>query len=170
MRTRKPTGDAECPPEVHRAHEIEHKIQSKVACRDLEDEEIIDFEDGKYADDEMSNVFDHPEDDDEGGPAPSSKPAPRVRTTHIKSPLLSQEPTRQPSSKGTNILEKISQTFDPEVQSRCEADRVSSVFQSHQLILLQSQIRDLNATILSLRSQLDDSERRRVDADRRADR
>ena len=170
MRTRKPTGDAECPPEVHRAHEIEHKIQSKVACRDLEDEEIIDFEDGKYADDEMSNVFDHPEDDDEGGPAPSSKPAPRVRTTRIKSPLLSQEPTRQPSSKGTNILEKISQTFDPEVQSRREADRVSSMFQSHQLILLQSQIRDLNATILSLRSQLDDSERCRVDADCRADR
>lgn len=44
------------------------------------------------------------------------------------------------------------------------------MFQSHQLILLQSQIRDLNATILSLRSQLDDSERRRVDADRHADR
>ena len=89
MRTRKPTGDAECPPEVHHTHEIEHKIQSKVVCRDLEDEEIIDFEDGKYADDEMSNVFDHPENDDKGGPAPSSKPAPRVRTTHIKSPLLS---------------------------------------------------------------------------------
>lgn len=44
------------------------------------------------------------------------------------------------------------------------------MFQSHQLILLQSQIRDLNNTILSLRNQLDDTERRRIDADRRADR
>ena len=44
------------------------------------------------------------------------------------------------------------------------------MFQSHQLILLQSQIRDLNNVILSLRSQLDDAECRRVDADCRANR
>ena len=44
------------------------------------------------------------------------------------------------------------------------------MFQSQQLILLQSQIRDLNGTILSLCSQLDDSERHCTDADHRADR
>ena len=112
----------------------------------------------------------YPEVDNKTSPAPCSRPTPRVRTIRVKSPLLSQEPGRQPSTKGTNILEKISQTFDPEIQSRREADRASSMFQSHQLILLQSQIRDLNNVILSLRSQLDDAERRRVDADRRADR
>ncbi|KAF9782300.1 hypothetical protein BJ322DRAFT_1111171 [Thelephora terrestris] len=172
VRTRKPTGDAECPPEILRAHEIDHKIQSKVACRDLEDGEIADFEDGNFldnSDDNMSDSYDPPEDSDEG-PAPNSNPAPRVRTTRVKSPLLSQESTRQSSSKGTNVLEKISQSFDPEVQSRREADRASSMFQSHQLILLQSQIRDLNSTVLSLRGQLDDAERRCVNADRRADR
>lgn len=75
MRTRKLTGDAECPPEVHRAHEIEHKIQSKVACRDLEDGEVVDFEDGNYPDDEMSDSYDRPE-DDEASLAPSTKPTP----------------------------------------------------------------------------------------------
>ena len=58
---KKPTGDAECPPEVSRAHEIDRKIQSKVACRDLEDGEIIDFEDSNgpgIADDEMSDSYD----------------------------------------------------------------------------------------------------------------
>ena len=173
MKTKKPTGDAECPPEISRAHEIEHKIQSKVACRDLEDGEIVDFEDGNgldNADDEMSDSYDPPEDHIKASPAPHSKPAPRVRTTRAKSPLLSQESIRQPSTKGTDILERISQTFDPETQSHREADRASSMFQSHQLILLQSQIRDLNNTTLSLRSQADDAERRCVNADRRADR
>ena len=79
------------------------------------------------------------------------KPIPRqVRTTRIEAPLPSQESACQSSSKGTNLLEKISKTFDPEVQSHREADRASSMFQTQQLILLQSQIRDLNSTVLSL--------------------
>lgn len=167
MKTRKPTGDAVCPPYVRRAHEVNHKLQSKVACRDLEDEEIVETEDdeGDASDDEMS---DSP---DANGDIPAlPKAVPRVRTARVEAPLLSQESARQPSSKGTDILDKISKSFDPEVQSRREADRASSMFQTQQLILLQSQIRDLNNTILSLRNQLDDSERRRVDADRRADR
>ena len=118
----------------------------------------------------MSYSYDAPEDDGRASPALDRKPTPRVRTTRVEALLPSQESTRQSSSKGTDILEKISKTFDPETQSRREADRASSMFQSHQLILLQSQIRDLNTTVLSLRSQLDDVERRRVDADRRADR
>jgi hypothetical protein len=84
VRTRKPTGDAECPPEILRAHEIEHKIQSKVACRDLEDGEIADFEDSNFpdnSDDNMSDSYDPPEDTDEG-PAPNSNPAPRVHQQH----------------------------------------------------------------------------------------
>ena len=168
MKTRKPTGDGVCPPYVHRAHEINHKLQSKVASRDLEDREIaeIDNDEGDVSDDEMSDSYDT----DRDSPT-RRKPIPqRVRTAHVEAPLLSQESTRQSSSKGTDILEKISKTLDPEVQFRREADRASSMFQTQQLILLQSQIRDLNSTILSLRNQLDDSERRRIDADRRADR
>ncbi|KAF9782440.1 hypothetical protein BJ322DRAFT_1111303 [Thelephora terrestris] len=118
----------------------------------------------------MSDSYDPPEDNIEATPAPHSKPTPRVRTRRLKSSLLSQESIYQPSTKGTDILERISQIFNPETQSRCEADHASSMFQSHQLILLQFQIRDLNNTILSLCSQADDAERHRVNADCRADR
>lgn len=172
MKTKKPTGDAECPPDVRRAHEIDHKLHSKVASRDLEDGEIMEFEDGdgNNSDDEMSDSYDPSKDDGEASPVPRRRPIPRVRTARAEGPLASQESVRQPSFKGTDLLEKISKTFDPEIQSRREADRASSMFQSQQLILLQSQIRDLNSTILSLRTQVDDTERRRVDADRRADR
>ena len=169
MKTRKPTGDAVCPPHVRRAHEIDHKLQSKVACRDLEDGDIIEIDnEGNVSDDEMSDSYDT----NRNSPT-CDKPIPRgrrVRTVRVEAPVLSQDSTRQSSSKGTDILEKISKTLDPEAQSRREADRASSMFQTQQLILLQSQIRDLNSTILSLRNQLDDSERRRIDADRRADR
>jgi len=171
VKTKKPTGDVECPPEVRRAHEVDHKLQSKVASRDLEDGDIMEFkDDGNNSDDEMSDSYDPTKDDGEVSPAPHHRPIPQVRTTRVEGSLPSQESVRQSSTKGTDLLEKISKTLDPEIQSRREADRASSMFQSHQLILLQSQIRDLNSTVLSLRGQLDDAERCRVDADRRADR
>ena len=153
---------------VHQRSAVHTKIQSKVACRDLEDEDIVDFEDGN-GDDSDDKMSDSSEDNSGAISVPSRKPIPRVRTTHAETPLPSQESARQSSSKGTEILEKISKTFDSEVQSCREADRSSSMFQSHQLILMQSQIRDLNSTILSLRGQLDDAERHCVNADRRAD-
>ena len=146
-------------------------LQSKVVSWDLEDGEIIDIDgdEGDNSNDEMSDAGDLAEDEHGTGPVFCRKPAPQVRTKCVEA-LPSQDSTCQPSSKGTDILEKISKTFDPEIQSCREADCASSMFQSHQLILLQSQIRDLNNTILSLRSQLDDAEHRRVDADHHTDR
>ena len=172
VKTRKPTGDAICPPHIHRAHEINDKLQTKVACRDLEDHEIIEVDDneGDISDDEMSDCYERAKETDGGSPV-LQVPVHRVRTSRVEAELLSsQESTHQSSSKGTDILEKISKMFDPEVQSRRDADRAASMFQTQQLILFQTQIRDLNSTMLSLRNQLDNSERRRVDADRRADR
>ena len=72
MRTRKPTGDGECPPEVERAHEINDKIQAKVSCRDLGDDEIADF---KESDEDMSDNADN-----EMTPAPVPRPKP---TPHV---------------------------------------------------------------------------------------
>lgn len=171
MKTRKPTGDGVCPPYVLRAYEVDHRLQ--------------DVRRGQTSPHLMSRSRSqrflrslHPPDpdlrpciEDTEGDGPAHRtPVPRVRTTRVEVPLPSQEPIRQASSRGTDILEKISKTFDPEVQSRREADRTSSMFQTQQLILLQSQIRDLNSTIVSLRNQLDVSERRHVNAERRADR
>ncbi|KIY47574.1 hypothetical protein FISHEDRAFT_27910, partial [Fistulina hepatica ATCC 64428] len=43
LRTTKPTGDADCPPEIERAHELEYLINSKAETRDLDDDEDEDI-------------------------------------------------------------------------------------------------------------------------------
>ena len=85
-------------------------------------------------------------------------------------PLPSHGVARQSSSNGLDFLDKITKSIDPEQQAQRDSDCASTIFQAQQLLLLQSQIRDLNQPVLSLRTQLDDSERRRADADRRVDR
>lgn len=155
-----------CPPEIERAHELNDQIQSKVSCRDLADDEIADFNDGAgNSDDEMSDAA-----DDEISTAPvqrASQPAPHVRTTR-KTPATTS--ARQPPTRGSDLLDRIANSLDPQHQAQRDAERTSALFQSQQLILLQAQTQDLNHTIQTLRNQLDNSERRRVNADRRVDR
>jgi TolA-binding protein len=76
----------------------------------------------------------------------------------------------QSSSKGLDFLDRITKSIDPDHQVRRDSDRASAIFQAQQSLLLQSQIRDLNQTVQSLRTQLNDSERRRAASERRADR
>ena len=51
VRTEKPTGHADCPPEIDRAHAIEVAMNEKAGTRDL-DEDIIDTEALDTSDDE----------------------------------------------------------------------------------------------------------------------
>lgn len=97
----------------------------------------------------------------------TTQPTPRVRTTR-KTPSIA--PARQPPARGSDLLDRIAHSLDPQHQAQRDTERTSALFQSQQLILLQGQIRDLNQTIQILRNQLDDSERRRASADRRMDR
>ena len=159
-------GDAFCPPEVARAHAIDDKIQSKVACRDLDDDDIIDVDTTSDTDNDhqMSDAG------EEINPPPARTQRRRVRTTRVEAPLPLRGVARQSSSKGLDFLDRITKSIDPEQQAQRDSDRASTIFQAQQLLLLQSQIRDLNQTVLSLRTQLNDSERRRADADRRVDR
>lgn len=76
---------------------------------------------------------------------------------------------RQPSTRGSDVLDRIAHSLDPQRQAQRDVEQSSTLFQSQQLILLQSRIRNLNQTIQTLQDQVTDSERRRVDADRRAD-
>ena len=160
MQTRKLTGDGECLPKVKRAHEINDKIQAKVSCRDLGDDEIADF---KESDEDMSDNADN---EMMPTPVPRPKPTPCVRTTWKESAPV---PACQSSTRGFNFLDKIVQSLDPGHQAQRETERTSALFQLQQLILLQTQIRDLNQLTQTLRNQLDNSERRRVDADRHVD-
>src|ERR1700730_114227 len=50
--TEKPTGHADCPPEIDRAHAIEVAMNEKAGTRDLDDEDIIDTEALDTSDDE----------------------------------------------------------------------------------------------------------------------
>lgn len=161
IRTRKPTGDGECPPEIERAHEINNKIQAKVACRDLGDDEIMEIKDSD------NDIADFTDDDETSVPAHRPKPTLRVRTTRKET---APAPSRQPPTKGLDFLDRVAQSLNPEHQAQREIERTSSLFQSQQLILLHSQIRDLNQLVQTLRTQLDEAERRWVNADRRADR
>jgi hypothetical protein len=74
-------------------------------------------------------------------------PAPRVRTTRGTAAAL---PACQPSARGSNLLDRIADSLDPQHQVRHETERTSALFQSQQLIMLQGQIRDLNQTIQTL--------------------
>lgn len=137
-----------------------------MSCRDLADDEIADFQDdGNDSDDEMSDGA-----DDETLTIPTrctTQPAPRVRTTRKASATA---PARRPSARGSDLLDRIAHSLDPQHQAQRDTERTSALFQSQQLILLQGQMRDLNQTVQTLRTQLDDSERRRASADRRVDR
>ena len=139
-------------------------MQSKVSGRDLADREIVDFEDSvDDSDDEMSDVSD---DETPAAPPPhTTQPAPCVRTTRKSA----AGPVPQPSARGHDLLGRIADSLDPQQQASRENERASALFQSQQLILLQGQIWDLNQTNQFLRNQLDDSERRRANADRRVD-
>lgn len=111
VRTRKPTSDAECPPKIEHTHEINDKIQEKVACCDLADEDIADF---KESDDCMLD------DADDETPAPVCHPQPthRVRTIRREATPAT---TRQPTTKGLNFLDKIAQSLDPDNQAQRDA-------------------------------------------------
>ena len=98
-----------------------------------------------------------------------TNPSLRVRTTRVETPLPAHGSGRQSSSKAFDFLEKITKSLDPENQARRDAERTSMMFQSQQL-LFQSQVRELNTTVQSLRAQLDNAERQWADADHRADR
>lgn len=97
----------------------------------------------------------------------TSPSAPRVRTTRKPTTATT---ARQPPARGSNLLDRIADSLDPRHQTQRETERTSTLFQSQQLILFQSQIQDLNQTVQTLRTQLDNSERRRIRAGHHVDR
>ena len=103
-------------------------------------------------------------------PLPARTQHRRVRTVRMEAPLPSRNVAHQSSSRGLDFLDRITKSIDSEQQALRDSNRTSTIFQAQQTLLLQSQIRDLNQMVLSLCTQLDDSECRRVGADRRADR
>src|ERR1700710_928819 len=109
VRTRKPTRDAECPPHIERAHEINDLINEKAGTCDLDDDEFAD------------EVIVIGSDDDEPAAA-----TPRVSVkTETQGPMLAacqsitpaSRPSRTSRTPGLDLLTSITASLDPRLHA-----------------------------------------------------
>jgi hypothetical protein len=167
----RPTGKGECPDFVERAHQLNDLIQSKIGSRKLADDEIVDSEDSDDPASESGNESDMADDEDPREAPPTltpsaSQPAPCVRTVRVDTPLqsrLSNTNGRKPTTRGLDLLTSMSEALDPQNIAQRESERTSMMFYQQQLLVLQNQN-------FSPQTQLNQSERRRNIAERKADR
>jgi len=165
VRTEKPTGDAECPPEIDRAHSIEYAMNEKAGSRDLNDEDIAD------ADTETINVS---SDDDDSTPTVTPKP-PKVKTerSELAGPVARRPAAsnhHQSRHSAHDLIATLSSALDPNLQATRSEERSVRSFQTTQIMTLSNQLRDSQAMVENLRNQIIQSERGRYAAERRADR
>ncbi|KAG6808002.1 hypothetical protein H0H92_005725 [Tricholoma furcatifolium] len=179
VKTSKPTGDAECPPHVERAHQIENAINEKAGTRDLDDADIVDA---------YNEPIEISSDDEDNGDARTARGIlkPVKKTIKIEpgaspklGPIARRVPSDHLSSASRNrasggqaqvLLSRISSALDPVAQAAREDDRAARSLHTTQIFTLSQQIRDLQSTVESLRSRLTESDRERHAAERRADR
>ncbi|KAJ3525542.1 hypothetical protein NM688_g8387 [Phlebia brevispora] len=161
VRTTKPTGSGECPPNIERAHQIEDMINNKIGSRELDDEDIVDdVERTPQASDEEDE-----ENDEQDDPSPPAK-RPSVIKRELSMPLdvrsarVAQRRARQPAGAGLAILSKISASLEPGTQAALASERSAASFQGFQFIALNQQLRDSQSEINSLHQQLAEAQRR----------
>lgn len=120
MKTKKPTGDGICPPEIHQAHYIDGLINERAGTRDLGDSDFNEVEGDKM----------EPSTDDDDMPA--AEPCVAVaRSSRNEAPL----PRRTAcGTAATELLNSLSNAFDPAVQRARDADRVSRSLANTQLL------------------------------------
>lgn len=164
VRMTKPTGDAECPPYVDRAHYVESLINEKVGTRDLDDDDIV-----------VNDAIDLCSDDESSKPSKANKPTSikvKVEPRDL-GPIARRSGTphtRSSRAGGLELLGSISQSLDPHLLAARDEERAARAMQNTQLLALSNQLRDAQITIDNLRNQLSQVERDRNLTERRADR
>ncbi|KAJ7724101.1 hypothetical protein B0H16DRAFT_1597052 [Mycena metata] len=141
LRLKKPTGDAECPPEVKRAHELEALINERVGTRELSDAQ-------SQSDDDSSDV------------------EVTAVARRAPSPLLK----RKSRASGGDLAAKLSAAFDPEAQRSRDDARAHRSSENTQILTLTQQVRDAQALSESLRAQNTVLQGRPHDVERQLDR
>ncbi|KAJ7325460.1 hypothetical protein DFH08DRAFT_968688 [Mycena albidolilacea] len=135
LKQKKPTGDAACPPEVKRAHELEDLINQRVGTRYVSDSEFDDSDGSSENDVEVVE-----------------RPSAAVRTA-----VARRNPTpplrRKSRANGTDLANKLASVFDPDVQKARDNVRSQRAFENTQLLALSQQVRDAQAVAESLRTQ-----------------
>ncbi|KAJ6453365.1 hypothetical protein C8R45DRAFT_633831 [Mycena sanguinolenta] len=151
VKTRKPTGDPDCSPEVKRAKAIDRKISERVGTRDIGDSEFG----GDISSDDSVEVL------KSCGKKVHSAVARRAPTP----PLPRKSRMNLPE-----LVTKLAKAFDPETQQSMQEERAQRSFQTAQLFSLTQHIRDANATADALRNQLTQMQTRVHEAERARDR
>ncbi|KAJ7440630.1 hypothetical protein B0H11DRAFT_2352418 [Mycena galericulata] len=154
LKTKKPTGDGHCPPEYKRAHRIEALIDQRAGARNLSDSDVDDGDD-LSSDAESVEVLD-------------------AKPSDIHTAVARRAPTpplrRNPRMNAPELVNKLAQAFDPEVQKSRDDDRTQRSFQNTQIFTLSQQLRDTQATVESLRNQITVMQNRTHDVERARDR
>ncbi|KAJ7663702.1 hypothetical protein DFH06DRAFT_1128088 [Mycena polygramma] len=145
LKTKKPTGNGQRPPEITRAHEIEAKINNRADTRELSD---FDSDDGADGSDDSIEILDR------SARAPTP-PLPPRRNTRMNAPEL---------------VNKLSQAFDPDTLRARDEERGQRSFQTTQIFMMSQQIRDAQVTIESLRTQITTMQANIHNAERARDR
>lgn len=172
VRTTKPTGSADCPPNVERAHQIDDLINEKLGTRELDDDDIADDADVDV--DTSEDQSDSDSDSDSDRPPPKQprvvkRDAPTLSDTSRLPPRIAGRRTRQTAGAGLAILNKISSNLDPATQAALASDRAATSFQNLQFMTLNQQLRDLQGEMRELRTQLVESQRQTHQAERHAE-
>lgn len=173
VKATKPTGDAECPPNVCRAHEIDDLMNEKAGTRDLNDSDIADADnDAFYSDDEEPSTKS----------IPAAKHTNAATTTNENTALgpvarrviSNRLPSNTTSGSNRNashdLLASITNVLDPRSREARTEERSMTAFQSQQLFTLSSQLQDTQRQLEAVRQQLSAAERLCNDAERCADR
>ncbi|KAJ7325830.1 hypothetical protein DFH08DRAFT_710935, partial [Mycena albidolilacea] len=148
LKTKKPTGDAYCPPEIKRAHPIEGLINHRADTRELSDSELDEGSDGSI---EILN------------------PPAAVRTAVAR--RATSPPLRCKSRMNApELVDKLSRAFDPAALQSRNDERAKQSFQTTQIFTLLQQLRDTQATIEALRTQMTIMQNHIHDVERARDR
>ncbi|KAJ7195966.1 hypothetical protein GGX14DRAFT_323982, partial [Mycena pura] len=146
LKTKKPTGDAERPPTVKRALEIENLILERAGARNLSDDSEFDEEDFS------SSSSSSDEDDD-------TNKRPKARTAIARRAPSPQLPPRKPRASTTNLMQTIASAFDPNKQQRRDEARAQRNFESTQLLALTQQVETLRSVNAELQNRIHTLER-----------
>lgn len=162
MRPGKPTGDAECPPFIDRAFEIDSAINEKTGTRTLDDDEIGDVEAIEVSDT-----------DDKENEAPVSMLSPpnnlsatmkATKASTFTARRVANTP-RTTSTRATaaTLLDSVATALDPSTRQARQDVLGIQYLQNNHILQLNAQVRDATRRIDSLTAQLAESERRNRD-------
>ena len=174
VRTLKPTGDADCPPHINRAHEIDNQINEKASTRELNDSDIIDVDDTDNevpSNQEMLSGHAKAKVMEKGASGLG-----RVKSEKASGPIARRLPSDCLPSTPINarnasrdLLSNITNALDPRSRQARDDERSIATMQSQQIFTLSSQLRETQRQVDTLHQQLTDAECHRNDAERRAD-